>query len=720
MFINTQANSPMAVATPSPLDDKLLLTTFSGQEGLSQLFTFELDVLADNWTEVPFDVLLGQPIAVRLDVPGGPTRYFHGLCSRVSQGGRDQHFTSYRLEMVPEFWLLTRKAQSRIFQQVSVPEILKKVLEGLNVEYQIQGTFHPRDFCVQYRETDFAFASRLMEEEGIYYFFKHDADGHQMVLANTPQSHPDVPGATPIRYSALRNGGEGHIQEWQKAQELRSSKCTMWDHCFELPHRHLQAQRDIQESVQVGEISHKLKVGNNGHLEVYDWPGGYAQRFDGVDRAGGDRPADLEKIYQDNERTVGIRMGQEAARSLAIQGAGSCRQLTAGHKFQLEEHFNADGAYILTRVRHTARNPSFRSGAEERFKYQNTFTCIPAELPFRPSRLTPRPVVAGTQSAVVVGMQGGEIFTDKYGRVKVKFHWDRQGKYDAESSCWIRVAQVWAGKGWGAHFWPRAGQEVVVAFEEGDPDRPIIVGSLYNTANMPPYALPGNQTRSGIKTRSTPQGTAQQFNELRFEDRKGQEEIYVHAERNLTTVVESCECRAVGGRRSTTIHKGERLTVDEDGRETVITKGDEMLKVEDGKREVHVMDNDELWVKAGDVIRQIDNGHYVLDVKTGNAFRLVEQGNDSVQVKTGSATRQVDTGNDAITVKTGHAYRDVPNGEYGIKAKVIRLEATEDIFLKVGGSTITIGTDYIDISTQSLMLTGWESVTVKGEMIDLN
>jgi type VI secretion system secreted protein VgrG len=676
----TQAIRPLAVVTPPPLD-RLHLTGFTGQEGLSRLFAFELTVLAENRTEVPFDKLLGQEVAVRLELPAGRERHFHGICSRIGQGDRDRDFTSYRLELVPRLWLLTRQARSRIFQHLTVPDILKQVLDGLTVESQIQGAFHPRDFVVQYRESDFAFASRLMEEEGIFYFFKHTADKHTLVLANTPQSHPDVPGAARIPYAALPGGVEARIHAWQKVQDLRSSKYTLWDHCFELPHKHLEADRAIQDSVQVGKVAHKLKAGDNGHLEVYDWPGSYAQRFDGVDKGGGDRPADLQKIFEDNRRTVDIRMRQEAAQSLALQGASNCRQLAAGHTFTLERHFNGDGPYVLTTVRHAARNPPRRSGSGEPFSYDNTFTCLPAGLPFSPPRMTPKPVVAGTQTAVVVGPKSEEVFTDKYGRVKVQFHWDREGENDANSSCWVRVAQFWAGKGWGAHFWPRVGHEVVVAFEEGDPDRPLVVGSLYNADHVPPYGLPAHQTRSGIKTRSTPRGTGQEFNELRFEDKKGHEEIYVHAERNLTAVVESCECRSVGGTRTTTVHKKEKLTVDEEGRETIIKEGNEELTVETGSRKTIVARHEFHQVQKGNYERQIDEGEDVLTVGKGDAVRLVEE------------------------------------GVYRVWAKEVELRGTEKITLTVGESKITLDSTGVTINAPRISSIAGGLHEVKGKQI---
>jgi type VI secretion system secreted protein VgrG len=571
----------MAVKTPLGPDD-LLLVGFSGQESVSQLFTFALDLVAVNGTEVPFDKLLGQPITVRLDLADGKRRFFSGICNRISQGHTDDTFTAYNMEVVPNFWLWTKRVQSRIFQHVSVPDILKAVLKGLNVSYEIQGTFEPRDYCVQYRESDFNFATRLMEEEGIYYYFKHSDGGHQLVLANTPAGHADLPVLAKLLYKRIQGGEQTvdpFVTDWQKVQALTSGKVTLWDHCFELPHKHLEADKTIQESVAVGQANHKLKVANNDKLEVYDYPGAYAQRFDGVAPGGGDKPADVQKIFDDNKRTVGIRMQEEAARGLLIQGASSYRQLTSGHKFTLElapgevldKARKLEGAYVLLSVRHSARmDGHYRSSnGAAAFDYRNSFTCIPLGLPYRPPRTTHKPVVAGSQTAVVVGPAGEEIFTDKYSRVKVQFHWDRDGKNNADSSCWIRVATYWAGKQWGIIHIPRIGQEVVVDFLEGDPDQPMIVGSVYNAETMPPYNLPANKTQSGIKSRSSLGGNPETFNEICFEDKKGSELIYIRAEKDQTIAVENDESHWVGNDRVSTIDHDETTLIHHDRTETV-------------------------------------------------------------------------------------------------------------------------------------------------------
>ena len=556
MGIYTQANRPIAVSTPLG-PDTLLLISVAGEEALSALFRFELEMLAIANDSVPFDHVLGQSVTVTLALPDGSTRPINGIVSSFCQGevlagpqGRST-FIRYHAELVPRLWLLTKICQSRIFQHMTIPDILKQVLAGLDVSFQIQGTFQPREYCVQYRESDFQFASRLMEEEGIYYYFQHTASGHTMVVADTPSSHADVPGPTPITFETVEGGtrSEARITDWKKRQEIRSGKYTLRDYCFAMPRKNLEAIQHPPQFVQVGTATHNLRAANNGSLEIYDYPGEYVKRYDGINAGGGEQAANLQNIFTDIDRTAHIRMQEESARAVTIVGQSYCQQLAAGHKFELHGHFNADGRYVLTKVNHRAElEGAYTTGEEAPFEYGNTFECIPFSLtsPFRPARTTPKARVEGPQTAVVVGPPDEEIFCDKYGRVKVQFHWDRQGKKDANSSCWLRVSQPLAGQGWGMITIPRIGQEVVVAFLEGDPDRPIITGSMFNAVQMPPFTLPEYRTRTGIKTRSYNQGDHDNFHGIVFEDTKGREHLQIHSEKDMMTSVEHSKVITVG------------------------------------------------------------------------------------------------------------------------------------------------------------------------------
>src|SRR6202034_4322252 len=353
---------------------------------------------------------------------------------------------------------------------------------------------------------------------------------------------------------------EERITWWQKEQLWGSGKYNTWDHHFQLPHKHLPAEATSGITVQVGKVAHKLNLAGNEELEVYDYPAAYAQRFDDINRSGGVQGT-IQNVYPDAKRTDDIRIEQQETPMLVVQATSNCRQMTAGHKFTLQRHFNGDGKYVVLRVSHSAAEADFRGKQSLRGEshYENHLSCLPYELPFRPPRVTGKPVIAGPQTAVVVGPSGEEIFTDKYSRVKVQFHWDRAGKYDGDSSCWLRVGTLFAGKQWGSVFIPRIGHEVIVGFLEGDPDRPIVIGSVYNADTMPPYELPANKTRSGVKTDSSIGSGG--FNEIRFEDKKGSEQIFIHGQKDSDTRIEN-DCREwIEGDRNLTVQGKEAVQV---------------------------------------------------------------------------------------------------------------------------------------------------------------
>jgi type VI secretion system secreted protein VgrG len=573
----TQANRRIRVTTALG-PDALLLTGFRGTEGLSRLFQFELDLVAPVDTPADFAKILGQPAVIEIDLPNGQPRFFHGIVNRFAQGHKDDTFIHYRAEVVPLLWLLTRRERSRIFQHKTAKEILTVVLDGIPLDWRVRDTQATRDYCTQYRESDFAFASRLMEDEGMYYYFAHTADKHTLVVSDHPDGHDKLPVEPTLEYEPT-GGGEGAkkqflITSWEKVQELRTGKVTLWDHHFELPHQPLDAAVTIQGSVAVGTVTHDLRAGNVTQLEKYDYPGGYADWFDGVDPGGApSQSGDLKKIFEQNRRIATLRVQEEAAAAVTLRGTSPAGHLTAGHKFTLTKHYDADGDYILTEVSHSAAaDGDYRSGAAD-YRYDNTFTCLPTALPYRPARTTPRPAVKGSQTAVVVGPAGEEIFTDPYGRVKVQFHWDREGKHDANSSCWIRVSTIWAGKGWGVIHIPRIGHEVIVDFLEGDPDRPIILGSVYNADHIPPGALPKEGMVSGLQSRSTPKGGGSNFNGMRANDTKGKESLTVQAEYDMTTLVKHDTTIDVLGKHTETIKKDTSITVSEGNLTHDVAKG---------------------------------------------------------------------------------------------------------------------------------------------------
>ena len=706
----------MHIKTPLG-DPSFVLESLKGSELVSEPFRFELTLLTEPGIEVEFDKLLGQKVTITFELPEEKKRYLHGIVTRLTQGPEvrgdndDKARIRFVAELAPEFSLLSRTLRSRIFQQKTVPDILKEVLKGLDVAWETKVTYEPRDYCAQYRESDFHFASRLMEEEGIYYYFKHTDSAHKMVVADKPEGHADVTGNVKVRFEDSGGGKyeEDLVHVFQKTQEVRAGKFTLWDHCFEMPDKNLEATAPVTPDAKVGAVTHKLKIGGNDKFEVYDYPGFYAHRFDGIAPGGAEQASKIQKIFDDNKRTVGIRMQQDASASIAVLGNSTCRQFSAGHKFTLDEHFNGNGSYVLLRVDHVANQIGRGGGGGMggKFQYENRFQALPAALPFRPHRKTPKSRVEGVQTAVVVGPKDQEIFPDKYGRVKVQFFWDRDGKKDVNSSCWVRVATPWAGKNRGFIRIPRVGEEVIVAFLEGDPDQPIIVGCVYNFENMPPYVLPDNKTQSGLKTLSTLKGKVDQFNELRFEDKIDNEEIYFHAQKDFIRIVENNDSLQIGYEAADGEHKSDdgsqKIKIYKD-RNTELETGNDILFVDKGNREITVKEgNQKLEVTKGtrDVVVKMTDTHHV------------KEGNIAVKVDKGHREVKIDTGNDALTVA---------KGDITVKASAgaILIQAAKSIELKVGGSSIKLEPDKITLkmSMSKIELSG-KGVTVNGMKVDV-
>lgn len=546
-----QQNAYLSLATPLGAD-KLLLTALRGTEGVSEPFAFDLEMISEDAT-IDFSKIVGKSVTVTLALEGGNKRYLSGVVARFSQVGGDPGFASYRAQLVPWLWWLTLQSDSRIFQAKSAPDIVTGLFDELGLrDYRsaLSGSYAAREYCVQYRESTFDFVSRLLEEEGIYYYFEHESGKHTMVLADDSSAATDCPHRAGARFGAPGNAREllDVVFRLESEQRAVSAKYATDDYNFETPSAELLATAE----------------GKADRMEVFDYPGGYAAKGDGDARA-----------------KLRLQALQHEAR--AVRGESYCRAFTPGFKFALSGHPRPDtnASYVLRRVSHDASHDS----------YSNSFEAFPATLPFRPPRLTPRPRIEGAQTALVTGKSGEEIWTDKYGRIKVLFHWDRKGKKDETSSCWVRVAQGWTGKGWGAMFLPRIGQEVVVSFLEGDPDRPLVTGSVYNAEQTVPYGLPGEQTKSTVKSNTSKGGGG--ANEIRFEDKKDAEEIYVHAQKDMNTKVEND--------RATTVLKGnDTLVVEKGGRSVTVKKGAETLAVDEGNRTVEVKKGDETHKVAGE------------------------------------------------------------------------------------------------------------------------
>jgi type VI secretion system secreted protein VgrG len=518
-----------------------LLLGFSGTESLSRLFAYQLDLASANDAIAP-EAIVGKPVSWSIGRYDQQPRHFAGIVNRFVAGPLNRRkLRTYRAEVVPWPWLLTRTTDCRIFQNLSTPDIITTIFKdhGFNdYALELKGSYPKREYCVQYRETAFNFISRLMEHEGIFYFFRHADGKHMMVLANATSSYADVP-ESPVEYSP-GSLAPNHVHTWEHHYEFRSGKWTRTDYNFESPSTNL--------LTTTGTV---IDLPDAPRYELFDYPGEYVVKGVG-------------------DPVTKVRMEEEEAGYSVVNGASHCCTFTPGGKFTLEKHDVGaeNGDYLITSIRHAATEMSYGS-TPNGSNYNNLFTCIPASVIYRPPRTTPKPMVQGVQTAVVTGPGGEEIYVDKYGRVKVQFFWDRRGKKDANTSCWIRVAEQWAGTNWGFVCNPRIGQEVIVDFLEGDPDRPLITGRVYNAEQMPPYNLPGNMTQSGIKSRSSKGGSPANYNELRFEDKKGSELITLHAEKDQSIEVEHDEAHWVGHDRTKTIDHDETTHVKHDRTETV-------------------------------------------------------------------------------------------------------------------------------------------------------
>jgi len=644
----TQTNR-IASVTTSLGEDVLLLYRMSGSEHLSQLFSYELELLSEKNT-IDLKALLGQSMTVKLALADGGHRCFNGLVTRIGQYGMWGNYYSYRATLQPKPWLLTRRSNCRIVQHQAVPDIVKTLLAEhgySDVTLKLSGQYGQREYCVQYRETDFNFISRLLEEEGIYYYFKHAENTHTLVLCDAIAAHDKVSGNGKIAYFPLGNNNqrkEENIYEWLVAQEIQSEVYQLTDYDFEAPKSDLLAKSKA--------------MGSQGdpNKEMFDYPGEYTKADEG---------AQLAKV----------RMEELHVQAEQITAVGNTRHLATGQKFTLTDYPRNDQNrdYLVLSSHFQIQNSGYESqgivGDNEHF--QCTYHVINAEINYRPPRHTPVPIVQGVQTAVVVGKQGDEITTDKYGRIKVQFHWDRLGKKDENSSCWVRVAQIWAGKNWGAMHIPRVGQEVIVDFLEGNPDCPIVTGRVYNADQMPPYELDANKTQSGIKSRSTKEGSAENFNEIRFEDKKGSEELYVHAEKDFTRVVENNDKQKVG-----------------------------FDKKSPGDQTVDIYNNRTVT---------IDQGNDALTVKTGNRTTEIKQGNEALTVAMGNRTASIKQGNDQLEVSMGNRTVKVNLGK-------IAEEAMQGIELKVGQSSIKIDQMGVTIKGMMVSIEGQIKTDIKGTM----
>ena len=513
--------------------ESLSVSHISGREGLNRLYEFQVGFhpLADGPLEAR--ELLGAEALLTVLLPEGKTRHVHGRVRAVDVLGQRGGRWRYQASVVPRLWWLTRVRRSRIFQGKTVPQVVNAVLEegGVEVKLSLSGSYEAREYCTQYRETDFALISRLLEWEGLFYFFQHSEEGHVLVVGDKPNVHEALPGGAklPLRENDGRAADEEYLFSLRRVHRLRPGKVYLKDYDFEKPALDVSGKVQDTSNCQDG-------------LEVYDYPGEYVAPAVGKSAA-----------------KVRLEEAVQAARTL--EGEGVCPRLTPGYRFEVEDDGIHAGKYVVVEVVHTGQQ-SETPGSREVLGnlYRNSFKCMPAQVPYRPRRLTSTPAIAGVQTATVVGPSGEEVHTDEHGRIKVQFHWDREGKRDDKASCWVRVGQAWGGPAWGALYLPRVGQEVVVRFLEGNPDRPLIAGTVYNGGNPTPYVLPDDKTKSTLKSASSLGSDG--FNEFRIEDAAGEEEIFVHGQKDEGLVTENDKAQQVLGYEDLLVKKDRQRTVE--------------------------------------------------------------------------------------------------------------------------------------------------------------
>ncbi|AYQ40545.1 Rhs element Vgr protein [Burkholderia aenigmatica] len=522
----------------SPHGDDLKFHTLDGSDELGRLFEFRIEALADSHS-LSLKDMLGKPVTVRIEQQDLSTRYLNGIVARASLSGRraERHY-GYELIVRPWLWLATRRSDCRIFQNKTVPEIVQEVLStyGFPIENHLAESYVPRDYCVQYNETDAAFVSRLMEFEGIYFWFRHAEDTHTLMLGDAMSSHTVLPGYETIPYIARDRtaiADEEHIDGWLPAQEVSVGRHQTTDYDYTKPRADLSSQ----------------KVDPRGHdhdsFASFEWPGGYRDDAPGAHYSR-------------------VRLEEQQAEHERASADTDVRGVAPGYLFTLEHCPRADQnrEYLIVRCQYRFQENAYASdqGAEA-VVHQTMMLVQPSSLPYRSPRDTPRPRTNGPQTATVVGPPGEEIWTDQYGRVKLQFRWDRYGQSNQDSSCWVRVSSPWAGGGFGGVQIPRVGDEVVVDFLNGDPDEPIVTGRVYNGEKMPPWGLPGSATQSGLLSRSSPGGTTDHANAFRFEDKKGAEQLWMHAERNFDAETEADHTLSVGNNHTHTVGNDETMQV---------------------------------------------------------------------------------------------------------------------------------------------------------------
>jgi len=713
---------------------ELGVVDFTVREEISS--PYEVDVTLASEDEINFDDVIGKEALLTI-LGEEADRHFHGIGNQFMQTGSSGRFYLYKATIVPSLWLLSLEQDCRIFQNKSVQEIVTQILEDGGItsdrfDFRLQNQYQPREYCVQYRETDLNFVSRLLEEEGVFYFFEHKKNQHLLVFGDSTVNYQPIPGEhnKENQTEVLFHPPDAMVPEEESVQDIvltrqiRSGKVTLRDFNFEKPSLDLTAQKE-GDSFQ--------------RLEMYDYPGEYCEEDRG-------------------KKLAEIRLQEAVMFKDKAEGQGVCPRFTPGFTFKLTDHeresFNQD--YLLVEVLHSGAQPQT---LEERAgmggsSYSNQFFCIPSAVILRPERNTPKPIVEGVQTAIVVGPAGEEIYTDEHGQVKVQFHWDREGKRDEKSSCWIRVSQLWAGDNWGAMYIPRIGHEVMVDFLEGDPDRPIVTGRVYHGTNKPPYTLPNEKTKSTIMSNTSLGGKT--HNELLMEDNQGKTQVVLsNAYGHKITEDEESQSLTVETRDKHTIHLDDKnknisikttnahtVTMDDtdtrgEGTISIQTTNGHRIEMDDKNKRMQTQTTDGHVFLLDDENKKVEitttGGHTaVLDddkqaigiTSSKGHYLTIDDSEDSITLEDSSGMHRfkIDIGGSKLTISTdsGSIELEAPSGSISLKATEIEIDAQMELKMK-GGMNVTSEAG-MQHTTKGTMVTAQSSAanTIKGTPVMIN
>jgi len=706
----SQANRPFKLTTPLG-NDVLLLADFTGEEQVASLYRWTVRAWSTKTSIAPSELLL-KAVSLSLQLPESGQRTVHGVVSRFAQtGGARDDLIEYELEIVPPHWVLTLEESFEIFQNKSVRDICGDLLKGTSFEWKLVRTLEPRPYCFRYRESRWACASRLLEQEGIWYRFDNTGSEAKLVLADTSASAQPAWNTTQL------------VFDTDARREGRLMGLTMQASPF-VGETHL---RSASEFMATHNLTTRISSGGAfappADAKAYLFEQQLTAHRSGIAHNGGDTASDTSKLPNDIKAYARIRQEEAEALGVVYRGTSTYVGLQSGAKTKVTAHPAAalNVELFVLGVTHRGSNGSYFSGGAQA-SYENSFEAIPAGTPYRPPRRTPWPRVAGSHVGTVVGPEGEEIHTDKHGRVQVVFKWDLDDSKKLDRSCWIRVAQPFAGQNFGVVFLPRIGHEVIVDFLDGNPDNPVVVGSLYNSANLPPWVLPDNRTQSGVRTKSTLKGGADNFNELRFEDKKGEELVYVQAEKDLTTLVKNDETRDVRHNRTTTITNDDVRTVKEGVDTHTIEKGKQTITVADNDREITVAKNQMVTIGENHTVsigkdQTTDIGEN--DTTTvGNNLELSVGSNASITV---GSNQETSVGSKR-TETVGADAKDTIGGKYEIKVDGSAMTVTSamKIELKVGGSSIIIDMSGVTIKAPMIKIEGQAMAQIKAPMTQVN